>query len=255
MLDLAGKPMLMRVIERVKQAKSIRQVMVATTNGPDEDPIAQLCAQANIACYRGSLQNVLDRYYQASLQSNADVVVRITADCPLVDPGLIDETVYALFGKQTGNAVWKPQGNPADYPPPTVAGIPWDYASTRLPPPWKRTFPIGLDVEVCTFAALKRAWREAKAQYETEHVLPYLYDEPNRFRCIVADWTRDLGDYRWTVDTTEDLEAMRIIYERLLQKDSFNWLDVLERYEQDPSLASINAGIHHKDFREVDTRK
>ena len=115
--------------------------------------------------------------------------------------------------KRKGTAIWQPQGNPVDYPEPSLEGIPWDYASTRLPPPWKRTFPIGLDVEVCTFAALERAWKEAQARYEREHVLPYLYDEPNRFRCVVADWTEDLGAYRWTVDTQADLDVMRMVYQ------------------------------------------
>lgn len=255
MLDLAGKPMLVRVIERVQMAKRLDQVAVATTSGADEDPIAELCAAKGIACYRGSLQDVLDRYYQAAKLFAADLVVRITADCPMIDPGLIDGTIAALLGEPTGQTIWHPQGNPEKYPPFSVEGIPWDYASTRLPPPWKRTFPIGLDVEVCTFAALERAWSDAKAQYEREHVMPYLYDQPNRFRCLVADWQEDLGNLRWTVDTAADLEAMRVVYQRLESKPGFNWLDVLELFRQSPELSDINAGIHHKDFREVDNRK
>ncbi len=255
MLDLAGKPMLLRVIERVKKAGRIQKVMVATTSGEDENPIAELCAVNHIDCYRGSLQDVLDRYYQAASLAGADIVVRITADCPLIDPGLIDDTVAALLGETSGKANWQGQGNPEGYPPATVEGIPWDYASTRLPPPWKRTFPIGLDVEVCTYSALARAWHEAKAQFEREHVLPYLYEEPNRFRCIVADWPEDLGEYRWTVDTAADLDAMRMVCQKLASRPDFTWLDVLDLYRKTPELAEINAGIYHKDFREVDTRK
>jgi spore coat polysaccharide biosynthesis protein SpsF len=255
MLDLGGRSMLVRVIDRVRMAKTIDRVMVATTSGADEDPIADLCAKQGIDCYRGSLQDVLDRYYQAARMGGADIVVRITADCPLIDPGLIDETVNALLGQTTGDAIWKPQGDEMQYPPASVEDIPWDYASTRLPPPWQRTFPIGLDVEVCTFRALERAWTEATAQYEREHVLPYLYDQPNRFRCLVADWREDLGHYRWTVDTAADLDLMREVYRRLEPLPQFNWLDVLDLFRRAPELEAINAGIHHKDFREVDTRK
>jgi spore coat polysaccharide biosynthesis protein SpsF len=254
MLDLAGKPMLVRVIERVKQANLVNKVMVATTDGTDENPIAELCAAQNIDCYRGSLKDVLDRYYQAALLQHADIVVRITADCPLVDPGLIDETISVLLGNARRHAIWKPQGDSVNYPEPSLADVPWDYASTRLPPPWKRTFPIGLDVEVCTFAALERAWNEAQATYEREHVLPYLYDVPNRFRCVVADWTENLGEYRWTVDTQADLDVMRMVYQRLLAKTNFTWLEVLQLYRESPELMDVNAGIYHKDFREFDSR-
>lgn len=255
MLDLAGKPMLERVINRVRRASRVHEVMVATISDPDEDPIAELCGHHGIRCYRGSLHDVLDRYYQAATEAEAGIVVRITADCPLIDPGLIDQTIDALLGYQTGEAIWKPQGNPAIYPAPTVEDIPWDYASTRLPPPWKRTFPIGLDVEVFTYAALARAWREAKQPYEREHVLPYIYDEPNRFRCLVADWTEDLGEYRWTVDTIVDLDAMREVYSLLPNTENFTWRDVVELYRKRPRLAFINAGVYHKDFRETDSRR
>ncbi len=158
-------------------------------------------------------------------------MVRITADCPLVDPGLIDETISVLFGEAKEQLSGNRRGILADYPEPSLEGIPWDYASTRLPPPWKRTFPIGLDVEVCTFAALERAWSEAQAPYEREHVLPYLYDEPNRFRCVVADWTEDLGAYRWTVDTQADLDVMRMVYQTAGRKaqTSTGWMCWLYR--------------------------
>lgn len=253
MLDLAGKPMLARVIERVSLAHRVDQVIVATASGVEEDPIADLCAGLGVACFRGSLQDVLDRYFQAASQYQADVVVRITADCPVVDPGLIDETVAALLGQPTAGAIWKPQSETVPQPGSPDA-IPWEYASTRLPPPWHRTFPIGLDVEAVPFTALERAWREATAPYEREHVLPFLYDQPGRFRCLVADWTEDLGSYRWTVDTAADLEVLRRVYTLLAEKPAFTWLDVLAVYRRHPELAQGNAGIRHKDFREVDPR-
>ncbi len=254
MLDIQGKPMLTRVIERVRLAKNVDHVIVATTTGADEDPIADLCRKAGVDCYRGSLQDVLDRYYQAAKPHQPNIVVRITADCPLIDPGLIDETVDVMFGLEGRTAIWKPQGKAEKNPIKTEDGLAWDYASTRLPPPWQRTFPIGLDVEACRFYALEQAWREATAPFEREHVMPYFYDVPDRFRCIVADWPVDLGFHRWTVDTPEDLELIRQVYTRL-GNQPFAWLDVLALFEQDPALIQINAGTHHKDFREVDTRR
>jgi spore coat polysaccharide biosynthesis protein SpsF len=253
MLDIQGKPMLTRVIERVRLARHIDRVVVATTSGADEDPIANLCQVNEVDCYRGSLQDVLDRYYQAARPYQPDIVVRITADCPLIDPGLINETVDVMIGGGTPTAIWKPQADADKYPPATN-DIAWDYASTRLPPPWHRTFPIGLDVEACRFEALERAWKEARAPFEREHVMPYFYDLPNRFRCIIADWTEDLGFHRWTVDTEADLALIREVYARL-EGNPFTWQDVLALFEQDPDLIKINAGIYHKDFREVDSRR
>jgi len=253
MLDIQGKPMLTRVIERVRLARHIDRVVVATTSGADEDPIAELCLSNGIDCYRGSLQDVLDRYYQAARPHQPDIVVRITADCPLIDPGLIDETVDVMIGTGSTTAIWKPQADAEKYTA-SSSDIAWDYAATRLPPPWHRTFPIGLDVEACRFQALERAWKEATASFEREHVMPYFYDTPNRFRCVVADWPVDLGYHRWTVDTNDDLALIRELYVRLGEKP-FTWLDVLTLFEQDPDLIKMNAGIHHKDFREVDSRR
>jgi spore coat polysaccharide biosynthesis protein SpsF (cytidylyltransferase family) len=117
------------------------------------------------------------------------IVVRITADCPLIDPVVIDQVVDALFGGQP-----VPQ---------------WDFTTNRLPPPWKRSYPIGLDVEVCTFAALEKAWKEAKGAHQREHVMPYLYEQEGRFRVLVLDHKPNYGHMRWTVDTSEDLELIR----------------------------------------------
>jgi spore coat polysaccharide biosynthesis protein SpsF len=254
MLDIAGKPMLQRVIERTSRASLVGQVVVATTDSTDEDPIAVLCGQLGVDCYRGSLQDVLDRYYRCAQPYQPDVVVRITSDCPVIDPGLIDETIRALTGRLAHNELWQPQGEPGNYRPATQPGIPWDFAATRLPPPWHRTFPIGLDVEACTFAALETAWREAKAQHEREHVMPYLYQVPGQFRCIIGNCAEDLGSQRWTVDTAADLEMIRGVYTHL-STENFTWLDVLKVVRAYPELSAINADVHHKTYLDVDTRK
>ncbi len=254
MLDIAGKPMLQRVIERTARAGSIDQVVVATTSGIDEDPIEHLCEELQVPCYRGSLQDVLDRYYRCAIKFAPDIVVRITSDCPVMDPALIDETINVLTGESKGNGLWKPQGDPELYSPLTDPSIPWDFATTRLPPPWKRSYPIGLDVEAFTFNALERAWKEAKEQYQREHVLPYLYEVENRFRCIVGSHMPDYGHYRWTVDTQADLDLIRQIYAKL-GRDDFSWQDVLELVQNNPEMSDINADVHHKTYLDVDKRR
>jgi len=230
LLDLAGQPMLVRVVERARRANSVTEVAVATTDDPADDPIAALCRERGYSVYRGSMFDVLDRFYGAARQFHADVIVRITADCPIIDPDAIDHTVAAFWDHEA------------------------DFAANRLPPPWKRTWPIGLDAEVCSFAALERAWREARLPYEREHVMPYFYDVEGRFKIVVTDHDPDYGAQRWTVDTPEDLALMRQIFARFNGQDTFSWLDVLHLMEQEPELSRINAGVRHKVGTEYDRR-
>ncbi len=250
MMPIAGKSMLEHVIERVRMAYLVDEVVVATTDGDDEDPIANLCDRLGTICVRGSLHDVLDRYHQAAQFSKADVIVRITSDCPLIDPTLIDETVQVLSGGDGISAKWIPQSEARK----SVSDMPWDYASTRLPPPWRRTFPIGLDVEACSIQALEQAWREATQTHQREHVMPYLYEEPGRFKVIVGEYTHDYGNFRWTVDTEADLNAIRKIVEYMGENGSTSWLDVLKIVQAHPELNEINADVKHKDYRETDHR-
>ncbi len=230
LLDIAGEPMLVRVAERACRAKSVDAVMIATTTDPSDDPIEALCHEKGYLVYRGSMFDVLDRFYQAARQAAADVVVRITADCPVIDPEVIDQVVGA-FHKEAVN-----------------------FACNRLPPPWKRTWPIGLDTEVCAFAGLERAWKEAQLPYEREHVMPFFYDVEGRFKTLVVEHDPDYGALRWTVDTAEDLQLLRAIFDHFGGSNQFTWLDVLHLIEQEPDLASINAGVRHKIGFEVDER-
>lgn len=229
LLDLGGKPMLMRVIERTRRAETIDEVAIATTTDPADDPIEAFCRQHGYPVYRGSQFDVLDRFYQAARQFRADVVVRITADCPVIDPDVIDHTVEAFH----------------------AAGA--DFAANRLPPPWKRTYPIGLDTEVCSFAGLERAWKEAELPFEREHVMPYFYDTEGRFKIVVVDNNPDYGTLRWTVDTAEDLTLLREIFARFAD-DRFSWLDVLALMQREPELTQINSGVRHKQAMEIDER-
>lgn len=228
--DLCGAPMLARVIQRVRLAKRPDHLVVATTLDASDDALARWCTQNQIDFYRGSMQDVLDRYYQAALQYSPDFIARITADCPVIDPGLIDQTIDACREKEV------------------------DFAATRLPPPFHRTYPIGLDVEVSTFSALGRAWCEAKSQPEREHVFPYLYEEPGRFKTFILEHEPDYGSLRWTVDTAEDLELLRRIYRHFLPRIDFSWTEILELVRKEPELMQINAATIHKSYLDVDER-
>jgi spore coat polysaccharide biosynthesis protein SpsF len=267
LLDLGGLPMLAWVVERARQAAVLDEVWVAATTDPADDPIAGLCAARGYAWMRGHPLDVLDRYYQAAQASRAQVIVRLTADCPLIDPGLIDRTVGCFLGLEA--VPGKVQGGEGEFP--------WDFAANRLPPPWGRTYPIGLDVEVCSFAALERAWREAASPHQREHVMPYLYEGspvidsrnglPLRlppgavsaglapaFRVLLINHSQDYGSLRWTVDTPQDLEMARRLLALFPGRDDFTWLEALAQFQAHPELQAINAAVQHKSLYDVDER-
>jgi spore coat polysaccharide biosynthesis protein SpsF len=243
--DIAGQPMLQRVFIRTSRAASVFQTLFATTTDPSDDPVAEYCDFSGIPFTRGSQFDVLDRYYQAAKSAKADVVVRITADCPVIDHELIDNVVNTLLEDE------------------------YDFVCNRLPPPWSRTYPIGLDVEACTFKVLAKAWKEAKEPQHREHAMPYFYEEvqlsaisrqlsegvsSRGFRIAVLNHTTDFGDYRWTVDTPEDLEFMRQVYSRFEGRDDFTWKEVLDLVHDNPDLMKINAGVQHKTLKDIDKR-
>jgi spore coat polysaccharide biosynthesis protein SpsF len=264
--DIAGQPMLVRVVERARRASRLDGFIVATTTEVQDEPVAELCQERSYPCFRGEQQDVLDRYYQAARQTGAEVIVRITADCPVIDPDLLDETVrlvpehWSLFD----NAYlclrhWHGQGR--------LITDHFDFAANRLPPPWGRTYPIGLDVEACTFAALERAWQEADQPYQREHVMPYLYEgvnlqpatrnlqlgtSPRGFHIALLNHHPDYGALRWTVDTPEDLDLIRQVYARFSGRDDFGWRDILALFEREPELAKINAPVKHKGMLDVE---
>ncbi len=229
--DIGGEPMLYRVVTRVRRSQWIGQVIIATTVDVSDDPVADFCLSRGIPCYRGHLQDVLDRYYQAAGLFNAQTVVRLTGDCPLIDPKEIDRTITAYI----------------------EAGV--DFAANRLPPPWARTTPIGMDTEVISMEALSRAWREAKAPHEREHVMPYLYDTPGRFNTLLVDHVPNLGHLRLTVDTAEDLALIRQIYRHFGNRDDFSLDDILDALRAHPDWLSINSDVVHKSFTDVDQRQ
>ena len=206
-------PMLLRQLERLGRARKIDRLLVATSVEPSDDAIEELCRQHNIACFRGSLNDVLDRFYQAASPIKAEHVVRLTADCPLADPELIDQVInFYLDGG-------------------------YDYASNSV----ESSFPDGLDVEVFKFSCLEQAWHEARLPSQREHVTPFIHQQPQRFRIGHFRSPVDLSHLRWTVDMPKDFELVTMIYEALYpRKPEFSTADILNLLDQRPELVNWN---------------
>lgn len=219
LLDLAGEPMLVRVVNRCRRATTVDQVIIATTTETRDEAIVDLCDSRGWACFRGSEDDVLDRYFQAAKKHQAEVVVRITSDCPLIEPEIIDLTVREFL--QDGTL---------------------DYVSNTLPP---RTFPRGLDVEVMAFEALERAWQEDKNPTWREHVTSYIYRHPERFALRTVTNDQDYSHMRWTVDTPEDLAFVRRVYDHF-GHDRFSWREVIALLEEHPEWLEINQHVVQK---------
>lgn len=216
LMNLAGQPMLARQIERIKGSKLIDKLIVATSDSEDDNRLAELCGEIEVECFRGSLDDVLDRFYRAAEPNQPEHVVRLTGDCPLADPAVIDQVIqfYLLSG--------------------------CDYVSNTLEP----TFPDGLDVEVISFGALKKAWREAKKQSEREHVTPYIIGHRGMFNVANFAHSRNLSKLRWTVDEPEDFEFVKAVYERLYEQNPrFDMADILKLIDSSPELITINQGF------------
>ncbi|MBI5223485.1 aminotransferase class III-fold pyridoxal phosphate-dependent enzyme [Candidatus Micrarchaeota archaeon] len=213
---ILGKPMLWHVIQRLKKSKKANKLVVATTINRTDDPIEQLCKTENIVCFRGSENDVLDRYVQAIRTFGGDVVVRVTADCPLLDADVMDLVIDDFL---KGGA---------------------DFVSNIFPP----TYPDGLDVEVCSRSTLEKAHKEAKLSSEREHVMPYIWKNKDIFtQRNVTNPDGDFSKMRWTVDTPEDLEFVRAVYESLGSKGQthdFTTKDILEII-RDSDISKINS--------------
>jgi len=222
LMDLGGETTLARVVRRLQRSRQVTKIVVATTTARGDQAIIRECEHLQVVCFRGEEQDVLDRYYQAASANAADAVVRVTSDCPLIDPELVDETVEVFRDEHA------------------------DYASNVFP----RTYPRGLDTEVFSFDALDRAWREAREAHQREHVTPYLYEHPQIFKLASLSGAADYSRYRWTLDTREDLELLRAIYSRFDGRDDFSWKEVLRLMESEPELAELNSQVLQKSVRE-----
>jgi len=219
--DIGGKTMLACVVRRTQRATLVDKIVVATTMEPADDAIVAECKHLGAAVFRGSESDVLDRYYRAAEVYEADTIVRITADCPLIDPGIIDHVVRAFLEERP------------------------DYASNTT---LTKTYPHGLDVEVMTMAALAFAWQEARKPYQRAHVTVYIYENPWLFQLLAVPGEIGYGHCRWTVDTPEDLAFVREVYARL--DDDFAWHDVLQILAQEPQLMELNRHVRQKALRE-----
>lgn len=218
LMPLAGKPVLRRVIERVRAAGVFDVVAVATTVESIDDPVVELCAALEAPVVRGDEADVLSRYGLAAAATDAEAVMRITADCPLIDPDVL-AAMAGRFGE--GNA---------------------DLVTNAR----ERTYPRGLDAELFTRAALDIMLAEARAPEEREHVTPFLYRHPERFRIVDHLGAEDYSSGRWTLDTPEDYELLRRIHDAAPDPDGLRMGDVLRLLADHPDWAAINANIEQK---------
>jgi spore coat polysaccharide biosynthesis protein SpsF len=207
-------------VNLTRRAESLNELVIATTTETSDDAIEDFCGSRGWFCSRGSRDDVLDRYRQAAQAYNADVIVRITSDCPLIDPTVVDRVVMEFLGRQPGI----------------------DYASNVFP---TRTYPRGLDTEVMSFDALKRAWTEDRDSATREHVTPYIQRHPDRFRIHSVACETDHSNLRWTVDTPEDFRFAGCVYDHF-GNDQFTWCEVLSVLEQHPEWSSINRHVRQK---------
>ncbi len=220
MKNIVGKPMLGHIIDRLKKTQLINEIIIATTKNKS-NLILKLAQEYRTETFIGSEEDVLDRYYQAAQKCKAGVIVRITSDCPLIDPKVIDK-VIGYYLKRKKNL---------------------DYVTNTL----IRSYPRGLDVEVFSLNAIKKAWHEAKEPYQREHVTPYIYEHPEIFRLANIKINKDLSHLRWTVDEKKDLEFVREVYRELYKKDEiFHMQDVINLLNNEPHLMKINERVKQK---------
>lgn len=226
MKNLVGRPMLWHVIERALHSKMADKVIVATTTNKEDDSVEEFCEENNFLYHRGSADNVLERYYEAAKKFEANTIVRVTSDCPLIDPAIIDKCVEAL--RKSGA----------------------DYLSNINP---ERTFPRGLDVEAFTFAALEKAHKEAKENYEKEHVTPHIWENKKgefKIGLVVKAAPEYRRDYRLTVDYPEDFELIEKIYSKFFTPGKIVIVpEALKFLDKSPELLKINVHCEQKPLK------
>lgn len=220
---LCGKPMLWHLVNRLKHSKEINEIIIATTVLHEDDVIANFCLEHSINFSRGSSEDVLSRYYESAKKYNAEIIIRVTADCPVIDPAVVDRIIDAYLKEKV------------------------DYMSNSM----VRTFPRGLDTEIFPFEILERTYNEATKEYEREHVTPYIYNHPEIFSLKSFLNSKDLSFHRWTVDTKEDFKLIEEIYNSLFsKKEVFLLEDILKLFEERPELFAINQNVQQKKLGE-----
>lgn len=213
---LHGRPMIIRQLERIDRCQMIEKTIVATSDNREDDILAHIVDEEGVPCYRGSLENVLERVYKAAMIYRPDHVVRLTGDCPLIDPNVVDLTIKQHLKQDN------------------------DYTANCIDP----TYPDGLDVEVMTYSALEKAAQNAKLPSELEHVTLYFRNNEIKFKIGHVRLTEDLSHLRWTVDEPEDFEFVEVVFNRLFSANpQFTMNDILQLLQNEPELKLINHGL------------
>ena len=213
---ILGKPMLLHQIERLRRCTAIDRLVVVTSDQASDIPLTEMLEQYEVDYFCGSLEDVLDRYFQAASHYGAEHVVRLTGDCPLIDPEIVDRVIQAHL-----------DGN-------------YEYTSNVLPP----TFPDGLDTEVMRFETLQMAWKNAELPSDREHVTSYIHQRSEQFRLGNVTAKEDFSMFRWTVDEPEDFDFVSTVYEELYPvNQQFATLDIFELLKKKPELLEVNRHI------------
>lgn len=217
---ICGKTVLEQDIDRLKRVKNIDEIVIATTVLEKDNAIVEECERLGARCFRGSEDDVLSRYYYAAKENKADVVVRVTSDCPLID-SCVSENIIKYFIENKDK---------------------YDYVSNTI----DRTYPRGLDTEVFSFYALEKAFKEATSERDREHVTPYIWDNTKIYSIFQYKNEKDFSDLRWTLDTEEDYKLISLIYEYFNNKECFNMNDIVKFLEENPDIKEINKDIEQK---------
>lgn len=218
---ILGKPLLYYLVERLRRIKKVNAIRILTSDQPQDDVVEAFCKENNLSCYRGSEDDVLARYYCAAKRWNPEAIIRITSDCPLIEPAVVDRIIEVY--KET-----KP---------------PYDYVSNTI----MRTFPRGLDAEIFSRKALEQAHQYGITRADREHVTPYIYKNPSKFRLGSVTSPLNLSHHRWTVDTPEDLALIKLIYEELYPRNpNFTIEDIAALLDKHPEWVALNAHVVQK---------
>ena len=225
--EICGKTILHHEIDRLKKCKEIDEIVIATTDKEDDDKIVNEAKKLSVKYFRGSENDVLSRFYYSAKENNADIVVRVTSDCPCIDFEILDKMLIYFKEKYKEKQV--------------------DYLSNTI----KRTYPRGYDIEIFTFSALEKSYINAKKEYEREHVTPYIYDKTNNFLKLSFENKDDYSEYRVTLDTIEDFIVIKNIFENLYYKNPYFKLnDVVQYLNDNLHIVDINKHIEQKKLGE-----
>lgn len=225
--EICGKTILHHEIDRLKKCKEIDEIVIATTDKEDDDKIVNEAKKLSVKYFRGSENDVLSRFYYSAKENNADIIVRVTSDCPCIDFEILDKMLIYFKDKYKEKQI--------------------DYLSNTI----NRTYPRGYDIEIFTFSALEKSYINAKKEYEREHVTPYIYDKTNNFLKLSFENTEDYSKYRVTLDTIEDFIVIKNIFENLYYKNPYFKLnDVVQYLNNNLHIVDINKHIEQKKLGE-----